>query len=202
MESLSRNRKKTQRFGKQLSNLDFSFEEEEEAVDQHSDDETYHPSTDDESYQPPKRKRNGDERREEENIRQNISGDPIELSNQNFDNEFDKISNSISEKHTESISDHNLNVVNGCNCSEHEKMLKSMHENTVTILKRISVIEDTLIKNGTLSTIRGEGFEADPFEHFHSFCTQNGLPLKNLDDMNIFENKLADEKFKSETVCR
>lgn len=81
------------------------------------------------------------------------------------------------------------------------KLLMQLHKNTVEILARLAVIEETLIKNKVSTTHKVIGGVYDQNDQkYKSFIASNGLPLKTVRDVDLFEEKLSDEKFFEETV--
>lgn len=99
---------------------------------------------------------------------------PIEMNDEIRDNE---------EKEAICVSD----VFNLC-----KSILQQVHE----IYARISVIEDTtLLKNGTLIATNHKSNMVKNIEDNRIFTVTNRLPLKNVDDLIIFEEKLNDMEF-------
>lgn len=189
---MGRVRKQPQRYGSDavalLETLDLGALSEEE-------DPFSNTSIDDGNYEPPS-KRSKDM---ESNILDDEETTTEEIRTLNFDSEFNDIQSKIDSDNQTTKFDSNQNDVKSCTCNVSEPYLRSLYENTVSILKRIEVIETSLIKNGSLITIKQE-FNEKPFEKFHTYLTQNGLPLMKLDDLKSFENNLCSENFKSESV--
>lgn len=78
-------------------------------------------------------------------------------------------------------------------------LLMSLHQNSIEILARISVIEESLIKNKILTTIKKE----DKFEeitHANVFLKANNFPFNCMEHMNTFEANLDCEDFKKVAV--
>lgn len=182
-KSQTRDRKKPERYGKRISNIDLSSSTEE---DQYADN-----SMDEETYEPPNKKnKKGEEHTDsdDETSEHEVSSTSIP----NFNEDFNQIqmTNSPDKKVT--------HKEKSCNCNDNS-YLRKIFENTQSILKRIEVIEESLIKNGTLVTIKTE-MKQNVFEKYHQFIEQNGFPIKHLDDLKKYERKLCDENFQNEMV--
>lgn len=65
---------------------------------------------------------------------------------------------------------------------------------------RIALIEETLIKNGTMISVRKEEEEVNSFEMFHNFVKKHDLPLKSLFEVQQFEDHLKVDQFRQEAV--
>lgn len=59
---------------------------------------------------------------------------------------------------------------------------------------RISILEEAMIKNGSLTMHRSRA--TDNFENSRLFAKSNRLPISNDADFNVFEKNLGDEDFK------
>lgn len=81
------------------------------------------------------------------------------------------------------------------------KLMMQLHKNTVEILARLAVIEAMLIKNKVSSTDKvNDGLYDQNDRKYKSFIASNGLPLKTVQDVDLFEEKLSDDEFFKETV--
>lgn len=81
-----------------------------------------------------------------------------------------------------------------------QKRLMILQENTVEILTRLAVIEESLLKSGNLITVKTEEFETQAFSKYHTFVKSNSFPMKSINEFKNFENKLIDDKFEKEAV--
>lgn len=190
-----RKRKLPSRYGNLISNANFSSDVEEVFGDNSMDDPNFEPL---------------------ENKRQKTSNveslnDGSSADQENFDEEFDKIETvSRSNRALERES------VNGTGATEHallkgdcdsyldptflRKLLMSLHSNSLEILTRLGVIEESLLRSGSLITVKTEEARIEAFKKYHDFCTSNNLPMKSIDDVKNFEWKLMGETFVEETV--
>lgn len=75
-----------------------------------------------------------------------------------------------------------------------------LQENTVEILTRLAVIEESLLKSGNLITVKTEEVERQAFSKYHTFVKSNSFPMKSINEFKNFENKLIDDKFEKEAV--
>lgn len=79
------------------------------------------------------------------------------------------------------------------------EMLLSLYRNSVEILARITVIEESMIKNKTLTTIKKED-QFDSINHANAFMKANNLPLNSTQHMKTFETNLECAEFMKVTV--
>lgn len=69
------------------------------------------------------------------------------------------------------------------------------------ILARVRVIEESLMKNGSLIGANNNNIsKGSSFEEFQTFMKSNRLPLQNIEDMASFEKNLFDSDFKKVSV--
>lgn len=73
------------------------------------------------------------------------------------------------------------------------EQLNDLKRGNSQILFRITVIEESMMRNGTLMTIKHESNQIDKFETFNSFINKLNFPLTNISDMNKFEENLQNE---------
>lgn len=74
------------------------------------------------------------------------------------------------------------------------------HKLLLEILTRIRVIEESLMKNGTLAGASNNMGKESSFEELQIFSKSNHLPLQNIEDMNSFEENLCDPDFRKIAV--
>lgn len=67
-------------------------------------------------------------------------------------------------------------------------------------LARISIIEDAMLKNGTLGQADHKPSIAKNIEEIRIFELANHLPLKNINHLKTFEENLADLEFRKAAV--
>lgn len=185
MDQSKRKRLQTVRFGKSAS-LNISDSTDEPYADN---------SLDDMNFTPPKKKPKCVSNSDDYN-----DIDVIDLNEQ-----FDKIKGSeftseVLTNHTFGDTDDKSDIEND---RVHAQSIKStLHElfrNTVEILTRVSVIEESLIKNKILTTIKIDK-DFDQREQFQSFAASYKLPFTSIEDVISFEEKLADGKFVKQAV--
>lgn len=81
------------------------------------------------------------------------------------------------------------------------ELLSSLHRNSVEILARITVIEESLIKNKILNTLKSKNlFNGELMKHANAFMQSNNLPFNRMEDLQAFETKLQSEEFKQVAV--
>lgn len=76
-------------------------------------------------------------------------------------------------------------------------LLSKMYENSVEILARLAVIENSLIKNGLLKQVKPEKKSTDAV---NAFMLAHHLPLKSLEHIQKFESNLENESVKITAV--
>lgn len=64
----------------------------------------------------------------------------------------------------------------------------------------MSVIEDSLLKNGSLISVNNNIDKSNSFEDFHAFLKSNRMPLQNIEDTQLFETNLCDPEFRKVAV--
>lgn len=197
-----RKRKQPSRYGHQTSALNSSSETDEKFADNSMDDPNYDPSE-------KKRARFSD-----------VSNDSHSTyEEENFDKEFDQIevsdannTNSVNER------DHSIQSPTGEGSSLQKStpaedspdspldtkyirnMLMVLHENSLQILTRIAVIEDSLLKSDNLITTKTVKTEKNAFAKYYTFSKSHGLPMKSIDEIKEFEKRLSDTEFQDNTV--
>lgn len=192
-----RSREKPEWFGKRASMSQSSDSANEGEL--FSDD-----SMDDKNYTPEKKKQ-----KKSTNIAQNS----IEFEQIDLNIEFNRLTRNESEgKECEHGESRKSNLANSIQDKREErnnventvpeidnKLLQNLYKNSVEILERISVIEDSLMKQGVLKVVKNEK-NSKSVDHFESFMTSNNLPLKCIDHMDTFELSLKDDTFKNIAV--
>lgn len=91
-----------------------------------------------------------------------------------------------------------LNHAHDNNQAVDTNLLKKLYENSIDILARVSVIEESMIKNGFLKP-KSERLSLSK-DHFDTFMKSNNLPLKSVEHMNTFNQNLKNEAFKKTAV--
>lgn len=81
--------------------------------------------------------------------------------------------------------------------SSSDKYLLELSKRTIEIIERISAIEDALLRNAPLGTVKNV---VDSTESFKLFMKSNCFPIQSDIDLTSLENKLEDELFKNNTV--
>lgn len=135
---------------------------------------------------------------------------------ENFDNEFDQIQNRSSSAesncsgakrgptHSNKAIDLEKVISNGTGCGLDDisiyRVLKIVHENSVSILTRLAVIEDSLLKSGALAPVKAEETKKRAFETYHNFSNSNRLPTKTLTEFKEFEKSLQEKEFQQKAV--
>lgn len=163
-------------------------------------------SIDDPNYDPVKNKRQriGDAP---------LSDDSFNLDAENFDKEFDEIEslhintensvNTVPEQSTSIEGDVAISNDSSklpLDAKYFQRVLLNLHENSLQILERISVIEESLIKSGNLITTKMFQSEKTAFAKYHAFSNANRLPMQTLEEVKTFENHLSQSKFQEEAV--
>lgn len=221
--ALERNRTKPVRYGNSapITELNCSYE----LSDPYGDD-----SMEDELYAPSKKPKPlpGLLRGPRSNVSIKLSN-LTQIESVNLNDEFDQIRNSESSKMSacttsavthdnahdhRSLSSHNpagtsnSNHALGMSSDEDEEksptidynLLLDLHKNSVEILARIAVIEESLIKNKLLNTVEKDNLvDAASVKHANAFLISNKIPFKILQDVVAFENNLVNAEFQQ--VC-
>lgn len=197
-ETNIRSRKKPERYGDTLLSLSSGSEDIEPF------------SADTSLYEPEQEKTNS--------LTEDLSGDENNTRNDfiqsiNFDDEFEE----INQNHVEG-SEHNIgsqSIQNNENTLGKSKsgtmdkeslpqetndfqlkifeQLQSINDSTSQVLVRISAIEESLIRNGTLISVQTSLHKEKPFEKFHSFVKAHNLPIKSVESFGQFEKRLDDD---------
>lgn len=103
------------------------------------------------------------------------------------------------EASSENVASHgNCDVMNRSNSAQDSSAAN--HKLLLEILARVRTIENVLIKNGTLNSVKNEIEKKNSFDEFHAFSKSNRLPLKTIEDMNTFEKNLNHPEFKEIAV--
>lgn len=84
-------------------------------------------------------------------------------------------------------------------CHEDKEFMSKLYQNSIEILARISVIEDSLLKYKILNPMKKEVIP-NLHEEFQIFMESNDLPLRSLVQTKEFEAKLNDVTFKKDAV--
>lgn len=103
--------------------------------------------------------------------------------------------NSVQGKKTTDVDQHSVDTVEMC-----KKLLLEFRQYAKESLARISIIEEAMIKNGTLSHHMNKSKAAETFEKSRMFGKSNRLPITNDVDFSEFEKNLEDEEFKNVAV--
>lgn len=148
--------------------------------------------------------------------------------NENYDVEFDQLNKSVDEQlsiHEDFIREIDVNGRNAeqklstVNSSVADVDHDQQKENTPTIeanksdanfsmdrqllieiLARVKTIEDSIMKTGSLANVPVHVNSVKPFNEFQTFLKSNRLPLKNIEDMNAFQENLDDAEFRKVAV--
>lgn len=191
----SRNRKKPIRYGESVFNLS-------------SDSDVEEPFSADCSFYEPNN---------ESHHEASVSSEEVDLvADINFNDEFDKIhelSNGMGSQSIQKSKQNRENTALNENVdsdpSEPSQSKKSdfqskvleklqlLSDNSTQILTRISIIEDSLLKNGTLVSLNVDDKLSD---YFHSFAKSNNLPVRTIESFDQFEKSLNDTSME-EAVC-
>lgn len=81
-----------------------------------------------------------------------------------------------------------------------QAMLREFREFSKETLARISIIEDAMLKNGTLGQADHKPSIAKNIEEIRIFELANHLPLKNINHLKTFEENLGDLEFRKAAV--
>lgn len=185
----NRNRTEPNRFGDRGSFND-SKNGNESSDEPFGDD-----SMEDKNYSPPNKK-------------QKIQNDELdpddEIDDLELNGEFDKIKTSLAN---ETSALERKQSAQELECEKNpvvqslvvdNKLLQQLFANSLEILARVSMIEESLITRKILSSIQHDrNFEQS--EQFKSFI-ENKLPLMSLKDLESFEQKLSDVEFAKKAV--
>lgn len=176
-------------------------------------------SQDDKNYTPEKKKRktqNDTSDQELADLDLNSEFDQIQIYLQNHkESEQQSKSQEIiasnsnksdaSDLNTKTTSEQKKSVQNTNSCGFHcnneidTSLLSKLYKNSVEILARVSVIEETLMKNGLFKAIKSEK-EIIDISHIEAFMKSNNLPLMSIEQLQTFESNLKNESFKKSTV--
>lgn len=189
----NRKRKRPSRFGNNIAISDSSAEEDDFA-DNSFDDPNFEISD--------KRTRVDDT-----SSRESITFEQEE----NFDEEFDQTPSAKREGFVADVteSNHSKEVISvpfeksdfeSRSYRSLQKNLMILQENSVEILTRLAVIEESLLKSGNLITVKSAEVEKQAFSKYHTFLKSNSLPMKSINEFKNFESKLIDDKFEKEAV--
>lgn len=196
----TRKRKLTSRYGDLATTINSSSERDENFADN---------SMDDPNYDPLKNKR-------QRIVEGELLSDDSFTFEENFDEEFEQIE-ALHVNIENSVDTHNTPQANQPPSPEDStppkadseltldtnyfrKMLTTLHENSLQILTRIAVIEDSLLKSGNLVTTKKVEAEKTAVEKYYAFSKSHGLPMKTMDEINKFENNLSQAEFEEEAV--
>lgn len=129
-----------------------------------------------------------------------------------FNKEFHEIQSSISNGESSSQKEESCSSIvitendsqnkkneDGCaterNCESdlsHMQLLIGLQKTSIEILARLSLIEDSLMKNGTLKFVKSEKISLSN-DHSVAFMESNNLPLKSIGHIDMFESRLGGE---------
>lgn len=210
----TRKRKQPERYGKLVLDFTSKSDEFEPFTDNSFDDKTYEPEK---SNDVNLHHTGGtDDGLSMNSAGENIdSGHRIQSNNHgfhdnsiNFDAEFDAITSAKRVTEFDQTDSANKDSPNRVFASQkltlHEfpsqdgfqtKVLHQLQQ----ILTRIGVIEDSLIRNGGLISVKIENDKQAPFKEWTSFAKTKELPFKTVDAFIAFEDTL-DEKSMKEAV--
>lgn len=204
----ARNRTVPERYGNPVANIELESNLDETPEEPYDDN-----SLDDVLFNLPtnkRRKTHNDETTSGESSDQ--SSHSLSL---NFDGDFDKIQSASKTCDSTALScDQNNGADHGSLMQASEssqqftlldmkfiqQQLITLNQNTAQILARIAIIEESLISNGTLITVKTTITEKNAFQSYNAFVDSNNLPMKSLEDVNEFENKLSDEDWNEKAV--
>lgn len=194
---ITRKRKQPSRYGDQTTALNLSSETEENFADNSMDDPNYDPSE-------IKRAK----------LVNNSNDNSFTYGEENFDKEFDQIevsaannTSSVNERNhsIQSPIDEDLSLQKSTPEEDNpdlpldtkyiRNMFKLLHENSLQILTRIAVIEESLLKSGNLITTKTVKTEKNAFAKFYKFTKSHGLPMNSINEIKQFENDLSDTEF-------
>lgn len=197
MEEHGRKRRAPVRFGNLALNTGISSGEEDYSADNSMEDPNFDAS---------------------QNKRPRIAGGPsrdesFSFTEENFDDEFDSMqsvntNNSPTGASSEQPPPSNQ-PLDECPNDQSDlpldarffrKQLMILQENSLEILTRLSVIEESLLKSGQLTTVKEEKKKEKAFAKYHGFVNSNNLPIRTVDDMKKFELSLMDETFEHDMV--
>lgn len=85
------------------------------------------------------------------------------------------------------------------NCEFDMQLLIGLQKNSIEILARISLIEESLMKNGVLKVTKSENISQSN-DHSMAFFESNNLPLQSIEHIDIFESRLQGEAFRKTAV--
>lgn len=197
-----RNRKSPERFGNPVPSTQMNSSLDETAKDPYSDD-----SFEDELFNPPTKKK------KTAILETSTIVETLKLCN--FDEDFEKIESDSKIGNSTKL---NCDQINGADdgslmqndviCQQFtsldmkfiQQQLLSLNQNTAQILARITVIEESLISNGTLMTVKTGMTEKNAFQSYNVFVESNHLPLKSLEDLREFESNLKDDSWNENAV--
>lgn len=121
---------------------------------------------------------------------------------ENFDEEFNQNQIKLNVMGIQS----NGSTNDSCNSPLDEMFLQKqliiLQRNSVEILTRLSVIEESLLRSGNLITSNSAITERDSFEKYHVFSKSNSLPMKSIAELSQFENKSKEIDFEKEAVSK
>lgn len=205
----SRKRKAPSRYGNRATN---EISESSSETDELFGDN----SMDDPNFEVSKSKR----QRTAESLSSNDENSSSE--GENFDNEFDQIRQSRLIQNRSSSAESDCSgaergptdsnkaidlekvISNGESCELDDlslrRVLQIVHGNSISILTRLAVIEDSLLKSGDLAPVKAEETKKRAFEMYHNFSNSNRLPTKNLTEFNEFEKSLQEKEFQQKAV--
>lgn len=196
----TRNKKKPNRYGNSESSFPTHEEEEEAFTDNSMDDPDFVLEKSSNSVssdgEPSRKKTKIDASSKAQN--KNIT-----FEKNNFDDEFDSIRQTLHENSQLTVSPSGQstnNIVDSLDGAFIRQQLLKLNTNTEQILARITVIEESLMRNGALITVNTNAKRQKALEEFQSFSKLNKLPLKCIEDVKKFESNLLDSEFKSKAV--
>lgn len=189
MAKRQRTRKVPSRYGNLASNASSSSEIDEAFGDNSTDDPNFDPTAD-------KRRKIFE------------CEDDISSATENFDEEFDRIqTSSRSNQASERAS---LNAIERVPADDDldssldkmslRQLLMILHKNSFETLARLAVVEESLLRGGSLITVKTEKAEEEAFQKFHDFTNSYSLPMTKIDQVRTFESQLKDKKFEELTV--
>lgn len=194
-KKFNRKRKRPSRFGDNIAISDSSAEEADFADN----------SFDDPNFEISDSKKT---RMNDTSSGESITFEPEE----NFDEEFDQTPSSKRDEFVADVteSNHSEKELTSVPSEENDfesrsyqrlqKHLMILQENSVEILTRLAVIEESLLKSGNLITVKTAEVERQAFSKYHTFLKSNSLPMKCINEFKNFESKLIDDKFQKEAV--
>lgn len=186
--SKNRNRNKPKRYGMAEMNLSGQSEESEEPYNDNSlDDETYSPHS--------AEQKNTSSQSDESSV--GNSSDMI----MDFNQQFETIEKNPEVKSPAIPSDQSHTVAK-CLPEKSEEssfqlevlnQLKILNNRSIEMAMRIGVIEESLIKNGRLISIKKEAEANNEFSLFDDYAKLKKFPCKTVAEFKVYENSLKAE---------